>query len=73
MAKQRYVIAIDQGTTGTHVLVIDARLRVVGTAYREFRQHYPRPGWVEHDLGEIWRSVQECVGRAIRSARIKAA
>jgi glycerol kinase len=71
MAKQRYVLAIDQGTTGTHVMVIDARLRLVGTAYREFRQYFPRPGWVEHDLGEIWRSVQECVGRALRSAAIK--
>jgi len=65
---EKYVLAIDQGTTGTHVLVIDTKLRVVGTAYRELRQFFPRPGWVEHDLNEIWRSVLECVQRALKKA-----
>ena len=44
MAKRRYLLAIDQGTTGTHVLVVDDRLDVVGEAYREFTQHFPKPG-----------------------------
>src|SRR5262249_57772362 len=57
-----------QGTTGTHVLVIDTKLRVVGSAYRELRQFFPRPGWGEHDLNEIWRSVLECVQRALKKA-----
>jgi len=65
---EKYVLAIDQGTTGTHVLVIDTKLRVVGTAYRELRQFFPRPGWVEHDLNEIWRSVLECIQRALKKA-----
>ena len=49
----RHVVAIDQGTTGTTVLVFDRRGRVVGRAYSEFTQHYPKPGWVEHDAEEI--------------------
>ena len=44
-----YVVAVDQGTTGSTVLVFDRLGRVVGRAYSEFTQHYPRPGWVEHD------------------------
>ena len=71
MKRQTHVLAIDQGTTGTHVLVIDSRLRVLGTAYSEFRQFFPKPGWVEHDLNEIWRSVLSCVERAVKNARIR--
>jgi len=69
---QKYILAIDQGTTGTHVLVIDAKLRVHGTAYRELRQYFPKPGWVEHDLNEIWHSSLDCVERALRNARVPA-
>jgi glycerol kinase len=69
---RKYVLAIDQGTTGTHVLVIDDQLRVLGTAYRELRQYFPKPGWVEHDLNEIWRSAVDCVERALRNARVRA-
>ena len=65
----RHVIAIDQGTTGTTVLVLDERARSVrGRGYREFRQIYPQPGWVEHDPEEIWASVDGRARRA-RSAR----
>ena len=53
------LLAIDQGTTGTTVLLVDSRGTVVDRAYREITQHYPRPGWVEHDADEIWRSVVE--------------
>lgn len=62
------VLAIDQGTTGTTCLVLDERGHVCGRAYSEFRQHYPRPGWVEHDADEIWtvtlRVAREAVERA---------
>jgi glycerol kinase len=71
MAKQRYVLSIDQGTTGTHVSILDSKLKVAGRSYREFRQHFPKPGWVEHDLNEIWASVELCVARALRDAGIK--
>ena len=53
----RHVISIDQGTTGTTVLVLDEALQVRGRGYQEFRQIYPEPGWVEHDPEDIWASV----------------
>jgi glycerol kinase len=48
------ILAIDQGTTGTTCIVFDDDARPAGRGYREFRQHFPRPGWVEHDASEIW-------------------
>ncbi|HZM57445.1 MAG TPA: FGGY family carbohydrate kinase, partial [Acidimicrobiales bacterium] len=51
-------IAIDAGTTGVRALVVDERAQVVDVAYRELTQHYPRPGWVEHDAAEIWDLVR---------------
>jgi glycerol kinase len=53
----RFVLAIDQGTTGTTVLVFDEALQLRARGYREFPQHFPQPGWVEHDPEEIWQSV----------------
>jgi len=52
-------IAVDAGTTGVRALVVDEEARVVDIAYRELTQYFPRPGWVEHDADEIWRSVRE--------------
>jgi glycerol kinase len=66
-----HVLAIDQGTTGTTVMVFDAAGRVRGRAYSEFRQFYPKPGWVEHDAEEIWRVTQRVIGSALRSARLR--
>jgi glycerol kinase len=51
------ILAIDQGTTGTTCLVVDEELRVHRRGYAALPQHFPRPGWVEHDPEEIWRSV----------------
>jgi glycerol kinase len=67
------VVAIDQGTTGSTVLVIDRSGRVIGRAYSEFTQHYPRPGWVEHDAEEIWRVTLRVLRQACRRARVRAA
>lgn len=58
VARSPVTIAIDAGTTGVRALVIDDRARVVDIAYRELTQHFPRPGWVEHDPGEIWSTVR---------------
>jgi glycerol kinase len=52
------VVAIDAGTTGVRALVVDEQARVVDVAYRELTQHFPRPGWVEHDPLEIWDAVR---------------
>ena len=67
------ILAVDQGTTGTTCLVADDELRVLGRGYRELSQHFPRPGWVEHDPEEIWTSVLEAAEIALRSAHLSAA
>jgi glycerol kinase len=59
------ILAIDQGTTGTTCLLVDGELRVHGRGYAELPQHYPRPGWVEHDPEEIWRSVLSAAATAL--------
>ncbi|MGH7949623.1 MAG: FGGY family carbohydrate kinase, partial [Candidatus Binataceae bacterium] len=63
------ILAIDQGTTGTTALALDPAGRIRGRAYREIRQYYPRPGWVEHDPEEIARSVTSTAKRAMAAAR----
>jgi glycerol kinase len=68
-----YILAIDQGTTSSRAMVFDRTLRIVGRAQREFRQHFPKPGWVEHDPEDIWRSVVATCRAAIKQARIKPA
>ena len=65
------ILAIDQGTTGTTCLVFDLEGRIAGRAYSEFRQHFPRPGWVEHDATEIWEVTREVAGAAIADAGIE--
>jgi glycerol kinase len=67
------ILAIDQGTTGTTCLVVDEGLQVVGRAYQELPQHFPRPGWVEHDPDEIWESVVASAGNALGDAGASAA
>jgi glycerol kinase len=69
-ATMRHVISIDQGTTGTTVLVLDEELRLRGRGYREFTQHYPQPGWVEHEPEDIWASVVDALGQALAQAAI---
>jgi glycerol kinase len=59
------VLAIDQGTTGSRAVVYDRRGRTVASAYEEFPQRFPRPGWVEHDPEDIWRSVLGPVQRVL--------
>lgn len=54
-----YIMAIDQGTTGSRTYLFDVNGDVVGSAYKEFKQIYPKPGWVEHDAEEIWKTVEE--------------
>jgi glycerol kinase len=58
MAGDGLVIAIDAGTTGVRAFALDERGTPCGWRYREFTQHFPRPGWVEHDAAEIWSAVQ---------------
>ena len=67
-----FVLSIDQGTTGTTALVFDRDCRVRGRGYSEFTQHYPRPGWVEHDAEEIWRVTLRAAAGALARARAEA-
>lgn len=62
------ILAIDQGTTGTTCLVFDEHVELLGRGYRELAQHFPRPGWVEHDAAEIWEGVQAVVAAALEDA-----
>jgi glycerol kinase len=65
-----YILVIDQGTTSTRAVVFDDSCRVCGNAAREIRQHYPQPGWVEHDAEEIWNSAQATISEALSAAGI---
>ena len=67
---ERYVLAIDQGTTSTRAIVFDHGGRIVATGQKEHRQVFPRAGWVEHDAVEIWGNVVEVVGQALERAGI---
>ncbi|MFA6140085.1 MAG: glycerol kinase GlpK [Hyphomicrobium sp.] len=64
----RFVLAIDQGTTSSRALLFDADCRVAGVAQREFTQHFPRSGWVEHDADEIWAGVLATAREAVAQA-----
>ncbi len=64
------VLAIDQGTTGTTAALFDEKGSVVGKVNREFRQIYPRPGWVEHDLEDIWNSVLQAVRQVVEQSGV---
>ena len=65
------ILAIDQGTTGTTCLVVDPELSVHGRGYAELEQHFPRPGWVEHEPAEIWETVLSAAEAALRDAGVR--
>ncbi|HEV2775229.1 MAG TPA: glycerol kinase GlpK [Solirubrobacteraceae bacterium] len=64
------ILAIDQGTTGTTCLVFDESAEPIGRAYREFQQHFPKPGWVEHDAAEIWDVTRAVALEALEDADV---
>ena len=70
---QRFIAAIDQGTTSSRCMLFDAAGAIVSVAQKEHRQIYPRPGWVEHDPLEIWANVQEVIAGALAKAGATAA
>jgi glycerol kinase len=67
----QYLLAIDQGTTSTRAVMFDDSGQALGTSSWELKQHYPQPGWVEHDAEEIWKSVEITVPEALAQAKIK--
>ncbi|SAK67824.1 glycerol kinase [Caballeronia catudaia] len=68
MRQQRFILALDQGTTSSRAILFDHAGRVVARAQREFAQHFPRPGWVEHDPHDIWRSQLAVAHEVMRVA-----
>jgi glycerol kinase len=67
------ILAVDQGTSGTTCLVVDDELGVRGRGYRQVTQHFPQPGWVEHDPDEIWQSVVVATEQALTDAGVRPA
>ncbi|ACQ91698.1 glycerol kinase [Tolumonas auensis DSM 9187] len=70
MTKQRYVVALDQGTTSSRAIIFDHDARIVAVSQREFTQHYPQPGWVEHDPMEIWATQSSTLTEALAKSGI---
>ena len=68
----QYVLALDQGTTSSRAILFDQAGRVRASHQREFRQIFPKPGWVEHDPEEIWKTQLACARAALRSAKVDA-
>ncbi|WP_333761544.1 glycerol kinase GlpK [Streptomyces sp. IBSBF 2390] len=69
---ERYVMSIDQGTNSTRCILFDQRGRLVSVAQHEHQQHFPRPGWVEHDAVEIWHNLRRVVPEALSVAGVEA-
>src|SRR5260221_14637737 len=68
----RYVLALDQGTTSSRAIVFDERGAARALAQKELRQHFPQPGWVEHDAGEILRTQLACARAVLKKAKLDA-
>ena len=70
--QEKFILALDQGTTSSRALLFDAEARVRALAQREFRQYFPQPGWVEHDAEEIWASQIGVAAEALQQAGVAA-
>jgi len=69
----QYILALDQGTTSSRAILFDRSGRPCGSAQQEFPQHFPRPGWVEHDAVDIWESQLACARQVLRESGVAAA
>jgi glycerol kinase len=72
MPPPRFLLALDQGTTSSRAIVFDADGGTRGMAQQEFPQHFPKPGWVEHDPRDIWNTQRDTAAQALRAAKITA-
>lgn len=66
----QYILALDLGTTGNRAILFNAEGSIAGQAYKELKQHYPKPGWLEHDPNEIWEDLYEMMQRVFRDTGI---
>jgi glycerol kinase len=67
----KYVLSLDQGTTSSRAILFDHQGNVCAAAQQEFKQHYPQPGWVEHDAGEIWQTQRAVAEQALAGVRAR--
>ena len=72
MAKRKFILALDQGTTSSRAIVFDSNSRIVAVGQREFPQIFPRSGWVEHDPEIIWKTQLATARQALRQANLTA-
>ncbi|WP_300562365.1 glycerol kinase GlpK [Companilactobacillus sp.] len=68
---EKYIMSIDEGTTSTRAIIFDKKGHKIADAQREFTQHFPEPGWVEHDANEIWNAVQSTIANVFIESGIK--
>ncbi|WP_437791183.1 glycerol kinase GlpK [Macrococcoides caseolyticum] len=68
---EKYILSIDQGTTSTRVIVFNKDGEIKGVSQREFTQHFPKAGWVEHDANEIWSTVLSCFASVLTESNIR--
>lgn len=68
---EKYVLAIDAGTTSNRAIIFDQQTNIVGVAQKEFTQIFPKPGWVEHNANEIWTTVLAVLAEVLQTTRIK--
>jgi glycerol kinase len=68
---EKYILSLDQGTTSSRAILFNRRGEVVFTAQKEFKQYFPKPGWVEHNANEIWGSILSVIAEALSGAGIK--
>lgn len=62
---EKYILALDQGTTSTRAILFNQNGEVVHIAQKEFNQYFPNPGWVEHDANEIWSSILSVIAQVL--------
>ena len=62
------ILSIDQGTTGSRAVLYGKNGKKIASAYEEFPQYFPKPGWVEHDPEEIWQSVENSIQKVVKKA-----
>ena len=72
MAEKRFILVLDQGTTSSRALLINSRGQPAGMAQQEFKQIFPKPGWVEHDPREIWQSQLDCARQVLSEQKVSA-
>ena len=68
---KKYILAIDQGTTSSRVVLYDKKFKIKSIEKKEFKQYFPKDGWVEHDAEEIWNDVQKLIFQTIKNNNIQ--